>query len=68
MIMITEQAGEFAGRIWNALNGTEGLTLKEIKKATKLKDKELYLGFGWLLREDKITSKVAEEEEIIVLK
>ncbi|MBR2300432.1 MAG: winged helix-turn-helix domain-containing protein, partial [Bacteroidaceae bacterium] len=49
-------------------NGTEGLTLKEIKKATKLKDKELYLGFGWLLREDKITSKVAEEEEIIVLK
>ena len=63
--MITEQAGEFAGRIWN---GTEGLTLKEIKKATKLKDKELYLGFGWLLREDKITSKVAEEEEIIVLK
>lgn len=66
--MITEQAGEFAGRIWNALNGTEGLTLKEIKKATKLKDKELYLGFGWLLREDKITSKVAEEEEIIVLK
>ncbi len=66
--MITEQAGEFAGRIWNALNGTEGLTLKEIKKATKLKDKELYLGFGWLLREDKITSKVAEEEEIFVLK
>ena len=66
--MITEQAGEFAGRIWNALNGTEGLTLKEIKKSTKLKDKELYLGFGWLLREDKITSKVAEEEEIIVLK
>ena len=37
-----EMAGEFAGRIWNALNETEGLTLKEIKKATKLKDKELY--------------------------
>ena len=49
-----ELAGEFAGRIWNALNETEGLTLKEIKKATKLKDKELYLGLGWLLREDKI--------------
>ncbi|MBR3884020.1 MAG: winged helix-turn-helix domain-containing protein [Bacteroidaceae bacterium] len=66
--MITEQAGEFAGRIWNALNETEGLTLKEIKKATKLKDKELYLALGWLLREDKIFSCMANEEEIFALK
>ena len=66
--MITEMAGDFAGRIWNALNETEGLTLKEIKKATKLKDKELYLGLGWLLREDKVFSCVAEEEEILALK
>lgn len=63
-----ELAGEFAGRIWNALNETEGLTLKEIKKATKLKDKELYLGLGWLLREDKIFTCVAGEEELIALK
>lgn len=66
--MITEQAGEFAGRIWNALNETEGLTLKEIKKATKLKDKELYLGLGWLLREDKVFSGMANEDEIFALK
>ena len=63
-----EMAGEFAGRIWNALNETEGLTLKEIKKATKLKDKELYLGLGWLLREDKVFNCVAGEEEIVALK
>lgn len=63
-----ELAGEFAGRIWNALNETEGLTVKEIKKATKLKDKELYLGLGWLLREDKIFNCIAGEEEIIALK
>ena len=65
---MNKMAGEFAGRIWNALNETEGLTLKEIKKATKLKDKELYLGLGWLLREDKIFSCVAGEEEILALK
>ncbi len=67
-MMITEQAGVFAGRIWTALNETEGLTLKGIKSKTKLKDKELYLGLGWLLREDKIFSCIAGEEEIIVLK
>ena len=49
-----ENAGAFAGRIWTALNETEGLTLKEIKTKAKLKEKELYLGLGWLLREDKI--------------
>ncbi len=67
-MMITEQAGEFAGRIWTALNETEGLTLKEIKTKTKLKEKELYLGLGWLLREDKIFSCIAGEDEIFALK
>ena len=37
------------------------LTQKEIKKETKLKDKEFYLGLGWLLREDKIN--VTEDDE-----
>ncbi len=49
-----------AGQIWEALNGTEGLTQKQIKKAAKLKaDKDFFLGLGWLLREDKVvTSEV----------
>ena len=51
--MLKEKAGETAGKIWNALNETEGLTAKQIKKATKLVDKDLFLGLGWLLREDK---------------
>ena len=33
-----ENAGAFAGRIWAALNETEGLTLKEIKTKAKLKE------------------------------
>lgn len=54
--MLKEKAGETAGAIWNALNGTEGLTQKQIKKAvpTKMLDKDFYLGLGWLLREDKV--------------
>ena len=51
--MLKEKAGETAGKIWSALNETEGLTAKQIKKATKLVDKDLFLGLGWLLREDK---------------
>ena len=49
--MLKEKAGNVAGIIWNALNGTEGLTQKQIKKAatSKLLDKDFFLGLGWLL-------------------
>ena len=65
--MLKEKAGEIAGKIWNALNGTEGLTAKQIKKATKLVDKDLFLGLGWLLREDKISTQEIEGELFIQL-
>ena len=58
---MNEMVGEFAGLIWRALEGKNALSQKEIKKATKLKDKEFYLGLGWLLREDKIN--VTEDDE-----
>ena len=43
----------------------KGMTQKELKKATKLKtEKELFLGLGWLLREDKIEEKEDEAGEL----
>jgi hypothetical protein len=30
--MLKEKAGETAGKIWNALNESEGLTAKQLKK------------------------------------
>ncbi len=60
--MMKEKAGVVAGKIWNALNGNEGKTQKQLKKATKLIDKDLFLGLGWLLREEKVSvSEVAGE-------
>ncbi len=65
--MLKEKAGETAGKIWNALNETEGLTAKQIKKVTKLVDKDLFLGLGWLLRENKISTKEIEGELFVKL-
>jgi hypothetical protein len=71
--MLKRKAGECAGAIWKALNGTEGMTAKELKKAVakseepiKLTDKDLFLGFGWLLKEDKISIVEVEEGELFV--
>ena len=59
--MLKEKAGEIAGKIW------KGLTAKQIKKATKLVDKDLFLGLGWLLREDKISTQEIEGEIFVTL-
>lgn len=67
--MLKEKAGVIAGKIWKSLNGSEGKTQKQIKKEIKLRaDKDLFLGLGWLLREDKIETSEVEGELFIKLK
>jgi len=48
-----------AGLVWNALSDGSRKSGKELKKATKLTDKDLYAALGWLSREGKI--EVTEE-------
>ncbi|MBR5854763.1 MAG: winged helix-turn-helix domain-containing protein [Paludibacteraceae bacterium] len=64
--MITTKIGENAGLIWNALQGG-ALTLKALKKATKLKNDELYLALGWLAREGKVSFTEGEDLTITLL-
>ena len=58
--------GENAGIVWGALqNGAQGL--KALKKATKLKNDDLFLALGWLAREGKLTFTVEEADTIVAL-
>lgn len=67
--MLQEKAGEIAGRIWQVLNENGQLAGKDLKKATKVKsEKDLYLGLGWLLREDKIQTSETEKDILVCLK
>lgn len=66
---MNEKVGLLAGAVWTALSENGTMTVKELKKAAKLKsDKELYLAMGWLLREDKLTVTEAEKEISLSLK
>ena len=65
--MDREEIGLNAGLAWNALNESEGLTLKGLKKVTKLKDKQLYAALGWLSREDKVTIEEVEGDLLVNL-
>lgn len=64
--MNIELIGANAGKIWMALeNGA--LSLKALKKATKLKNDDLNLALGWLAREGKLNFSEAEEDVIVAL-
>ena len=47
--------------------GHVDFSYKQLKKATKLVDKDLFLGLGWLLREDKVSVEEVEGELFIKL-
>lgn len=65
--MNVETIGTNAGLIWNALNENKSMTLKDLKKATKLKEKEVFLSLGWLAREGKVSLEEAKKDVIITL-
>ena len=64
---MVEKIGTWAGLVWNVLNENEVLGNKEIKKVTKLKDKELYAAIGWLAREGKLNIAESEDGKELVL-
>ena len=66
--MLQEKEEETAGKIWTVLNEKGAMTLKQIKKAAKINEKDFYLGLGWLLREDKLTIDEESSEATFELK
>ena len=61
--MNTEAIGSLAGLVCNAHNETETVGLKQLKKITKLKDKELFAAVGWLAREGKVDIQSNPDDE-----
>ena len=57
-----EKIGSNAGIVWNVLYGNGEMTLKDVKKATKLTEKDLYAALGWLSREDKVVIEENDKE------
>jgi hypothetical protein len=62
---MVDEIGETAGEIWTALvEENKAMTVGQLKKKTKLPEDLLYMGIGWLAREDKLqfsgTSEIME--------
>lgn len=61
--MNAEIIGSWAGLVWQALAEADVLGLKQLKKITKLKDKEVFAAIGWLAREGKVEIQTNPEDE-----
>ncbi|MDE6629204.1 MAG: winged helix-turn-helix domain-containing protein [Muribaculaceae bacterium] len=61
--MNSEAIGSWAGLVWNALSEADVLGLKQLKKITKLKDKETFAAIGWLAREGKVEIQTNPEDD-----
>ena len=62
-----EKIGSDAGNIWKVLDVQGTKSVKELKKATKLNDKEIYAAIGWLAREEKLAFQQEESDLFISL-
>jgi hypothetical protein len=65
--MNIEVIGQTAGAVWEALHGKNEQSVKGLKKALKLKDKDILPALGWLAREGKISFQEVEDETIVSL-
>ena len=63
--MISNVIGTNAGKIWNLLDESGELSVKQIKVKLDLTDKDLYLALGWLARETKL-SFIENKKDLMV--
>ncbi|MDR3267796.1 MAG: winged helix-turn-helix domain-containing protein [Tannerella sp.] len=60
--------GTNAGLVWRALSKSGRVSLKDLKKETKIRtEKEVYAAIGWLAKEGKIEVSESEGDVFIWL-
>lgn len=63
-----ELIGTNAGLVWNTLNEGGKMSMKALKKATKIKaEKDIYAAFGWLAKEGKLAFEEVDGELYVAL-
>ena len=66
--MTSEFIGTTAGIVWTALSTSGKMSVKELKKVTKIKaDKVLFSALGWLAKEDKLVFEEKEDDLFVWL-
>jgi hypothetical protein len=62
-----EKIGANAGQVWSVLSEEGQKSVKELRKLTKLTEKDTYAALGWLAREDKLYFHENETDVYVAL-
>jgi hypothetical protein len=66
--MMVHLIGTNAGLVWRALSKSGRISIKELKKETKIRtEKEVYAAIGWLAKEGKVELSDEEGETLVWL-
>ena len=65
--MYIEEIGINAGVVWKVLDDAKEMSTKDLKKKTKLTEKDLNYALGWLAREGKVNFEDKEKELFVHL-
>lgn len=66
--MTIETIGTAAGIVWTALSTSGKMSVKDLKKVTKIKaDKVLFSALGWLAKEGKLVFDEKDDELFVWL-
>ncbi len=66
--MLNEKIGQNAGNLWLILKENGPMNASALKKNSKLTEKDMNLGLGWLAREGKLSFESKKDQTMIILK
>lgn len=62
-----ETIGTNAGKVWTVLEKKGRQNIKDVRKVTKLTEKDTYAALGWLAREGKIALEKKDKDVFVSL-
>ena len=64
---MVEKIGIDAGKVWTKLDEKGRMNVKDLRKAVKLTEKDMYAAFGWLAKEEKLSLEKVEKDFFVEL-
>jgi len=64
---MVEMIGINAGKVWSKLDEKGRMNVKNLRKAVKLTEKDMYAAFGWLAKEEKLILEKVEKDIYVEL-
>ena len=64
---MVEKIGINAGKVWTKLDSKGRMNVKDLRKAIKITEKDMYAAFGWLAKEEKLILEKVEKDIFIDL-